>query len=143
MVKLIAWDLQCRKVGLYYLSETKPTVIGRADYNEVIIPDVAVSKEHAVIIPYKNSFYIGDFGSSNGTFYPFSEKNPTNSKKLESLIERIKIERKPINKNTLRGKLNRTDFIERLLNEELIKILKIEEAFFIPIKHTFFISRYE
>ncbi len=42
--------------------------IGRADHNDVVLPDPTVGTTHAVLISKGNEFQIVDFGSRNGVF---------------------------------------------------------------------------
>jgi hypothetical protein len=42
--------------------------IGRIDTNDFILPDYAISKQHAVIEIKREGFFLRDCGSTNGTF---------------------------------------------------------------------------
>lgn len=53
--------------GEYSNSASKFFTIGRIDGNDMIIPDFAISKKHAVITIDNSTFYIKDLGSTNGT----------------------------------------------------------------------------
>ena len=53
--------------GEYSNSTSKFFTIGRVDGNDMIIPDFAISKKHAVITIDNSKFYIKDLGSTNGT----------------------------------------------------------------------------
>ena len=53
--------------GEYSNSASKFFTIGRVDGNDMIIPDFAISKKHAVITIDNSKFYIKDLGSTNGT----------------------------------------------------------------------------
>jgi len=53
--------------GEYSNSASKFFTIGRIDGNDIIIPDFAISKKHAVITIDNSKFYIKDLGSTNGT----------------------------------------------------------------------------
>ncbi len=46
----------------------EPTSIGRHDDNEIILPDVQVSRHHAEIVMQGGRWVIADLGSANGTF---------------------------------------------------------------------------
>jgi hypothetical protein len=51
----------------YAASNVKRFTLGRVDGNDMIMPDYAISKEHALIIHQRDSFLIKDCGSTNGT----------------------------------------------------------------------------
>jgi len=53
--------------GEYSTTSSKSFTIGRIDGNDMIMPDFAISKKHAVITVENGSFYIKDLGSTNGT----------------------------------------------------------------------------
>lgn len=53
--------------GEYSTTSSKSFTIGRIDGNDMIMPDFAISKKHAVITVENDSFYIKDLGSTNGT----------------------------------------------------------------------------
>ena len=44
-----------------------PLNIGRAEYNDVVLNDISVSQQHAVIGPENDSAWVEDLGSTNGT----------------------------------------------------------------------------
>ena len=51
-----------------YASSVGPVfTIGRVDGNDLIMPDYAISKAHAVIEIKRNDFWLADCGSTNGT----------------------------------------------------------------------------
>jgi pSer/pThr/pTyr-binding forkhead associated (FHA) protein len=52
----------------YDLSEGSRVTIGRAAANEISIPHVTVSRQHATIEYVDGMFMLSDLGSSNGTF---------------------------------------------------------------------------
>lgn len=52
----------------YDLSEGSQVTIGRAAANEISIPHVTVSRQHAKIAYEDGMFMLSDLGSSNGTF---------------------------------------------------------------------------
>lgn len=54
--------------GEYSTTSSKVFIIGRIDGNDMIIPDYAISKKHALINMDSKSFYLKDLGSTNGTF---------------------------------------------------------------------------
>ena len=54
--------------GEYSTTSSKVFIIGRVDGNDMIIPDYAISKKHAMINMDSKSFYLKDLGSTNGTF---------------------------------------------------------------------------
>jgi hypothetical protein len=45
-----------------------PTYLGRASDNDVILPDISVSRSHARIAVFKEKTYLQDLGSRFGTF---------------------------------------------------------------------------
>ena len=51
-----------------YFFVNEPMSIGRAPDNEIVIENLAISRNHAVISATGESFLIKDLGSSNGTF---------------------------------------------------------------------------
>jgi hypothetical protein len=53
--------------GEYSNSASKFFTIGRIDGNDMIMPDFAISKKHAVITIDNSKFYLKDLGSTNGT----------------------------------------------------------------------------
>ena len=53
--------------GEYSTTSSKSFTIGRIDGNDMIMPDFAISKKHAVITVDNGSFYIKDLESTNGT----------------------------------------------------------------------------
>jgi pSer/pThr/pTyr-binding forkhead associated (FHA) protein len=53
--------------GEYSTTSSRSFTIGRIDGNDMIMPDFAISKKHAVITVDNGSFYIKDLGSTNGT----------------------------------------------------------------------------
>lgn len=52
----------------YSTTSSKAFIIGRVDGNDMIMPDFAISKKHAMINVDLNAFYLKDLGSTNGTF---------------------------------------------------------------------------
>lgn len=54
--------------GEYSTTSSKAFIIGRVDGNDMIMPDFAISKKHAMINLDSSSFYLKDLGSTNGTF---------------------------------------------------------------------------
>lgn len=42
--------------------------IGRKPHNDIVIDNIAVSAEHAVIVTLFNDSFLEDLGSTNGTF---------------------------------------------------------------------------
>lgn len=66
---------QLKKAGKYFLmweGKKLPLVgkitIGRGKSNHIVLDDVLVSREHAVIQKIKNVYYLKDLDSTNGTF---------------------------------------------------------------------------
>ncbi|MFP4159759.1 MAG: FHA domain-containing protein [Desulfobacterales bacterium] len=57
-----------KKIKTYRLKPSGKVRIGRAENNEIAIPDTAVSTLHAEIEPEDEHFYLTDFNSRNGTF---------------------------------------------------------------------------
>ena len=55
-------------LGCSYTIGPDSAMIGRAEGNEVVIPDSEISRRHAQIVWIDGSFVIRDQGSSNGTF---------------------------------------------------------------------------
>lgn len=53
--------------GEYSTSSRKIFSVGRIDGNDMIIPDYAISKKHAIIQIEGGKYYIEDAGSTNGT----------------------------------------------------------------------------
>jgi pSer/pThr/pTyr-binding forkhead associated (FHA) protein len=53
--------------GEYSTTSSRSFTIGRIDGNDMIMPDFAISKKHAVITVENGSYYIKDLGSTNGT----------------------------------------------------------------------------
>jgi len=53
--------------GEYATSSRDTFTIGRVDGNDMIMPDYAISKQHALITRQQNVFLIKDCGSTNGT----------------------------------------------------------------------------
>ncbi|RVU54931.1 FHA domain-containing protein [Anaerosphaera multitolerans] len=66
------------KMQEYYILKGKVT-IGRSSRASISIRDNFVSKNHAVITESKNSFFLEDLDSANGTFL--------NGEKVEDIIE--------------------------------------------------------
>lgn len=54
--------------GQEFILEDKEYLIGRGSTADIIIQDPGVSRRHARLIPYKDSFIIEDLNSFNGTF---------------------------------------------------------------------------
>jgi len=50
------------------LNKKQPISIGREKFNDVVLNDIGVSRQHAIIGWEDGRFYIKDLGSSNGTF---------------------------------------------------------------------------
>jgi hypothetical protein len=53
--------------GEYSTTSSRSFTIGRIDGNDMIMPDFAISKKHAVINRDDGAYYIKDLGSTNGT----------------------------------------------------------------------------
>jgi hypothetical protein len=53
--------------GEYSTTSSRSFTIGRIDGNDMIMPDFAISKKHAIINRDDGSYYIKDLGSTNGT----------------------------------------------------------------------------
>lgn len=53
--------------GEYAISAGEVFSIGRIDGNDFIMPDYAISKKHALIENKRDSFFLKDCGSTNGT----------------------------------------------------------------------------
>ena len=53
--------------GEYSTTSTRSFFIGRIDGNDMIMPDFAISKKHAVISRDDGAYYLKDLGSTNGT----------------------------------------------------------------------------
>jgi len=53
--------------GEYSITSSKAFTVGRVDGNDMIMPDFAISKKHAIISIDGSSFYLKDLGSTNGT----------------------------------------------------------------------------
>jgi hypothetical protein len=53
--------------GEYSTTSSRSFTVGRIDGNDMVMPDFAISKKHAVIKVDSNSYYIKDLGSTNGT----------------------------------------------------------------------------
>lgn len=53
--------------GEYSTTSSRTFTIGRIDGNDMIMPDFAISKKHAIINRDDNSYYLKDLGSTNGT----------------------------------------------------------------------------
>ncbi|MEW6455920.1 MAG: adenylate/guanylate cyclase domain-containing protein [Acidobacteriota bacterium] len=78
MTLYISYKIDSKEI--HYILEKKKTSLGRASGNDVVIPDISVSRHHAEIIKEGDTFRIKDLDSKNGTFL--------NSKKIkESIIE--------------------------------------------------------
>ncbi len=65
--------------GEYSTTSSRSFTIGRVDGNDMIMPDFAISKKHAVIHVDNGSFYLKDLGSTNGT-----------------LVNGIRLDKKPV-----------------------------------------------
>ena len=52
----------------YNHNRSVPVTIGRAQKNDIIIPDFSISKIHAGFLQYKKAMYVVDLNSHNGTF---------------------------------------------------------------------------
>jgi len=61
--------------------DKRKITIGRSSYNDIVIDDETVSREHSYIIIEGNSYKIGDMGSTNGTF--LNDKKVTSPKVLK------------------------------------------------------------
>ena len=53
--------------GEYSSTSSKFFTVGRIDGNDMVIPDFAISKKHAVITIDNSTFYLKNLGSTNGT----------------------------------------------------------------------------
>jgi hypothetical protein len=53
--------------GEYSTTSSRSFTVGRIDGNDMVMPDFAISKKHAVITIENDSYYIKDLGSTNGT----------------------------------------------------------------------------
>ena len=53
--------------GEYSTTSSKTFTVGRVDGNDMIMPDFAISKKHAIISTDGSAFYLKDLGSTNGT----------------------------------------------------------------------------
>jgi hypothetical protein len=53
--------------GEYSTPSSRSFTVGRIDGNDMVMPDFAISKKHAVITIENDSYYIKDLGSTNGT----------------------------------------------------------------------------
>ena len=53
--------------GEYSTTSSRSFTVGRIDGNDMIMPDFAISKKHAIISIDSNSYYLKDLGSTNGT----------------------------------------------------------------------------
>ena len=53
--------------GEYSTTSTRSFFIGRIDGNDMIMPDFAISKKHAMITLNDGAYYLKDLGSTNGT----------------------------------------------------------------------------
>ncbi len=53
--------------GEYSTTSSKSFTVGRVDGNDMIMPDFAISKKHAILSTDGGSFYIKDLDSTNGT----------------------------------------------------------------------------
>jgi len=52
------------------------TTLGRRPYNDIVIDNLAVSGEHAVLLMTGNEVYLEDLNSTNGTYVNESEIEP-------------------------------------------------------------------
>ncbi len=79
--------LICHDLRTLRLNRFQPVTIGREKINDVVINDVLVSRQHAMIKWEEDHFYVQDLHSSNGT--------SLNNKKIEKSIledgDKIKI----------------------------------------------------
>lgn len=53
--------------GEYSTTSSRAFTIGRIDGNDMIMPDFAISKKHAIINRDDGAYYLKDLGSTNGT----------------------------------------------------------------------------
>ena len=65
--------------GEYSTTSSRAFTIGRIDGNDMIMPDFAISKKHAIINRDDGAYYLKDLGSTNGT-----------------LINGIRLDKKPV-----------------------------------------------
>ncbi|MFW6284240.1 MAG: FHA domain-containing protein, partial [Desulfosalsimonas sp.] len=57
-----------QKLRTYRLDPSRKIRIGRAQNNDILVEDSAVSSTHAELEPEGPHFYLTDFNSRNGTF---------------------------------------------------------------------------
>jgi hypothetical protein len=77
------------------MNETFPTMItlGRTANNDLVVPDVSVSKFHAFFRVLPKRLELGDAGSKNGTFIGMRELVPRGDAEPVKLGERVRFGR--------------------------------------------------
>ena len=68
--------------GEYATGPINTFTIGRVDGNDMIMPDYAISKQHAILVIKRGNYTISDCGSTNGTMVNGKrlDKKPVNLK---------------------------------------------------------------
>lgn len=87
----LVFRLKGRELKRFVLSE-KRTIIGRTPGCDVMIDNIAVSREHAKIDFSNGQYILTDLGSSNGTFLNGTRVNKTTLLNPEDLIQIGKFE---------------------------------------------------
>ena len=101
-----AFFLVSQNLKTIQLNQMQPISIGREKFNDVVLNDLKVSRQHAMIGWEKGRFYVKDLKSSNGTFL--------NDKKIEKdIIEDGDIIKVGSQEFTMRAgsKMNVEDFL--------------------------------
>jgi hypothetical protein len=77
------------------MNETFPTMItlGRTANNDLVVPDVSVSKFHAFFRVLPTRLELGDAGSKNGTFIATRELVPRGDTEVVKLGEKVRFGR--------------------------------------------------
>ncbi len=67
-------------LGRKFLLDSAPLVLGRKNSCDLVITDTSVSRQHACVQPFEDSYEVVDLGSTNGTFV---NEIQINEKRLE------------------------------------------------------------
>jgi serine/threonine protein kinase len=73
------------------LEEEVRVTIGRADENDVVLPDSSISKKHAILEKRAGRWYVEDLGSANGTFVDGKKLTPKTRVALRGKLVRMLI----------------------------------------------------